>query len=373
MPDRPGPVKQSRLLSRLDVEIAAARTATEADCKRAERACYLARTGRIAEAQAVVDQLHQRYGQRPHIEVSVWVHLAEGLIGHFSEVDPSSRQKIQRAKALCFASGLARMQGLTCAWLASMEYSRHNFDGMFAEVEGALSFAARDNHSVRARVALVVARAVHLAGRVDLARPWYDRVRIHTLPDGDDATTSALMHGMASLHGALLRQSAMGGLAIVRESETALISAESNRRYDELNRVVSLPALEPLLRAQIHSLKGNFTEAARLYEQHLGALSMRGTLRLQSDLISDRAWCWVNLGMHERALVDANAALDQFVEDTQIDDRAATHSRVSQVFKVLGDADRAEHHAEQARQAWKAFGSLQASVLKQLPQIAELW
>ena len=128
MPDHP--MKTSRLLVRLDAQIEGARTPIEADCKRAERACYLARTGRIADAQAVVADLHQRYGLRPHIEVSVWVHLAEGLIGHFSQVDPTARQKIQRAKALCTAANLKHMQALTSAWMASMEYARLNMDAM---------------------------------------------------------------------------------------------------------------------------------------------------------------------------------------------------------------------------------------------------
>ena len=367
------PVKPSRLLARLDAEIKSARTPIEADCKRAERACYLARTGRIAESKAVVDQLHKCYGQRPHIEVSVWVHLAEGLIGHFSEVDPAARQKIQRAKALCTAASLKPMQALTSAWLASMEYARSNMDAMFTEVETSLTHAAPDHHPARARAALAIAQAVHLAGRMDLARVWYDRVRMHTLPEGDDATISALMHGMASLHGELLRQTAMAGLPRVQESATALIGAESNKRFDELNRISSLPALEPLLRAQIHSLLGNFGEACHLYDENLDALRLRGGLRLQAHLLADRAWCRLRMGMRDRALDDANATLGRFVDDTHLDDRAAAHSRLAQVFEALGEAGRAAHHSYLAQQSWATFAGVQSRILSRLPQVSALW
>ena len=371
MPDHP--MKTSRLLVRLDAQIEVARTPIEADCKRAERACYLARTGRIADAQAVVADLHQRYGLRPHIEVSVWVHLAEGLIGHFSEVDPTARQKIQRAKALCTAANLKHMQALTSAWMASMEYARLNMDAMFAEVETSLVHAVPQHHSARARAALAVAQAVHLAGRIDLARTWYDRVRIHTLPDGDDATISALMHGMASLHGELLRQTAMAGFPYVPESANALVGAESNKRFDELTRITSLQSLEPLLRAQIHSLLGNFGEACKLYEENLDAMDLRGGRRLQAHLLADRAWCRLKIGMRERALDDAHLALEQFVEETQLDDRATAHGRLAQIFEAVGQVDRAAYHSQLAQQFWAKFAVVQAGILRRLPQISALW
>ena len=49
-----------------------------------------------------------------------------------------------------------------------------------------------------------------------------------------------------------------------------------------------------------------------------------------------------------------------------IDDRAATHSRLTQVFAALGDTVAAEQHAAKATEAWSEFAEQQAVLAKAL-------
>ena len=56
-----------RLLVRLEAEIAAATSQLEADCKRAERAAYLARLARLEEAQIVVEAVSYTHLTLPTI------------------------------------------------------------------------------------------------------------------------------------------------------------------------------------------------------------------------------------------------------------------------------------------------------------------
>ena len=101
MSDRIAP---SRLLQRLEAEIAGARTQLEADCKRAERAACLARLTRIDEARSEITELQERNGRHPKIELSIWVNLAEGLIAYFDNVGVNTTDRVRRAHALSVAA-----------------------------------------------------------------------------------------------------------------------------------------------------------------------------------------------------------------------------------------------------------------------------
>ena len=114
MPDRLTP---SRLELQLEADIVAASTALEADCKRAELAAYQARLGRFDEVRSTLSALHQRYESRPNVQISSWLNLVEGLVGHFTDMDPAARDKVLRAHALSTAAGLTRMRALSAAWL----------------------------------------------------------------------------------------------------------------------------------------------------------------------------------------------------------------------------------------------------------------
>lgn len=356
-------LKPSRLLLRLEAEIAGARTQLDADCKRAERAACLARLTRLGEARSEIVELQERNGRNPKIELSIWVNLAEGLVAYFDNVGVNTTDRVRRAHALSVAARQMPMWALCAAWLAQLAYSILDMDALARHVREALSIAETSNHAARSRACLVVAQALHLAGRADLATAWYERSRFHASIDGDDLTISALMHNMAWLRMLTIRQVV---LFDKREGDpkalaTALTNAESTDGFDKMRGDQSWQDLKPILRAQIVSLQGDAGGAVALYEQHLA--SAGAPSRLQSNLLADKAWCHVQLGHEREARSCVELALASLIDETQIDDLAASHSRLSQVFGKLHDTIRQNHHANAADEAWGTHRRLQAQAI----------
>ncbi len=364
-------MKPSRLLKRLEAEIAGAPSLLEADCKRAERAAYLARVGRFDEARAEVAALQRAYADLPNVLISSWLHLVTGLVEHFSDMNPTARDKILRASALSSAANLVQLQALSAAWLAQMDYLRGDPSSMVKRASQALRLADDDDHATQARVALVVAQAYHLSGRIDLALPWYSRVRIHASVDGDEATLSALMHNMAWLRSQRVRMTGWMQREAGRDEGHALLAAESVANFDAMIGSKSLGALVPVLRAQICAAQGRFEEALAFYEANLETALREGMGRLQADLIADQAWCRVNLGQAERSLADALVAEAHINPQGYLDDRAMAHGRLTQVFARLGDIDRAARHRDSALAAFAGHEAHQLEILRLLQECAE--
>ena len=364
-------MKSSRLLLRLEAGIGSAKSMLEADCLRAERAAYLARLGRFDEVQAELAALHERYDVRPNVEISAWVNLVEGLVAYFSAVGAPATDKLKRSFALSFAAGLHPLVALSSAWLAQFDYVRVDMDSMANNVRKSLQTAAAGHHSARSRAALVVAQALHLAGRPDLAFPWYSRAREHAVADGDDATTSALMHNMGWLRMMVLRQTVLSGRGTGLGSEHALMNAESTSHFDILVGDASWVSLKPILRAQILSLQGQVHEALALYESHLVAAESAGTIRLQANLLADKAWCLVKTGQFSLALESALLACANIGPNTHTDDLAAAHSRLAQVFCLLSDAEGERRQIQMADAAWRIHEMLQAHIVELLGTLNE--
>ena len=357
-----------RLLARLDAAIAAAADPFDADCLRVERACYLVRQGHFEPATTELDGVRSKYDARPSPSISAWLSLADGLMSHFSEVGGAARDKMRRAHALSAAGRLMPLHALSSAWLSHMDYNRHDFESMLRHMSQALQLAHTDHHAARSRANLVAAKALHFAGRLDLAQPWYARARAHANAEGDDATISAIMFNMASLRTTNLRQatlSAAGGSAA--ESEHALMGTDSSIHFDQMVGAASLASLLPNLRAQVLALQGEPAQALALYEVHLPAA--RGISRMRSCMLSDQAWCRMQVGQAEAAGADALEAEAALGDDTQVDDTAATHSRLAQVFAALGDAPTAQGHQILAAQAWQDFRALQARIVVMMGRV----
>jgi len=361
----------SRLLSRLESATRSARDPVSADCLLAERACYRARQGHADEAQETIRVLRLRYAAQPIDFVIAWINLAEGILHHFRDMDVSrAREKIQRAHALSEVSQQEHLIARTAAWLAHMDYLRGDVESMVRNLRRSLQTATPDNHAALSRSCLVIADALHFSGHLELARPWYTKSRVHATSEGDDATISALMHNMAWLRAANLRQTKFCGLAPNPAGDFALLSADSVLSFDQLLGTASLKSLVPILRAQVLSVLGECAQALVLYEENLTIAVQEGLRRMHSNLLADQAWCRLQLGQTDAARRDALAAEDLLDSRGHHDDRANTHSRLEQVFRAIGDTPSELKHAALAAKAWDQHSQLQQRFVEQVGELA---
>lgn len=361
----------SRLLTRLEADIAAATDPVTADCLRAERASYLARQGRFDEAREVLEQLRVRYGSTPAVQVSIRMHLLDGLLSYFTSLGTPARDKLLRAHALSAAAGLTSLRALCAAWMAHIDFCIHRFRPMADSVREALALSASTDTAVKARANLVAAEALHLANRYDLAAPHYHRARVAATADGDDATISALMHNMTTIQVTTWRQVVLSGRGALPATQFALASADSTMNYDTQIGASSLNALVPLIRAQVFSLTGRHRDAVTTYLEVLDTAARQGLQRQFAAVFADRAWCYAELGEIENALSDAHAAEAAFSDQTQVDDKAAAHSRLAQTYSRLGMAIEASAEREKAELAWTSFEAMQVELVRLLVDLPE--
>ena len=356
-----------RLVERLGALIARDPDSIAADCARAELACYDARQGQYEKAAALLDALRIKYEAKPHPAISTWLSLADGLMSHFTDVGVSARDKMRRAHALSAAGRLMPLHALSAAWLAHMDYTRLDVDAMASHLGQALHLAEPEHHAARSRANLVAAQALHLAGRLDLALPWYQRARTHAIAEGDDATISAVMFNMASIRATNLRQVALTGEGNAMDGVYALLSADATSSFDARTGAASAMPLHALLRAQILALQGDAAQALTAYEGHLA--SAQSPLRLHCAHLADQAWCRSQLGQMDAARRDALAAEASLTSDTQLDDSAATHSRCAQVFEALGEVELSQHHRDLAAAQWQAYRAVQARIVEAVTRL----
>jgi len=366
MPDR---VRTSRMELRLRGQINSAKSSTDADCRRAELAAYLARLGRFDEAREGLDSLRQRTYREPRVELSAWIHLAEGVFAYFSNGGVSKADGVQRAHALCLAAGLDDLRAICTAWLAQWDYARVDMAALASHLREALKLAKPTNHSARSRASLVAAQALHVAARPDLASPWYSRARHHALAEEDDVTVSALMHNMAWIRMLLMRQAILTGHGDASAGRHALMNAESTAHFDQMLGDSSWEELKPILRAQILSLQGEASQALILYDEHLGDLKVAS--RLQAHLLADKAWCHTQLAQPEAARDCAAQALLSLEYTTDADDRAAAHGCLAQAFAALGEADKAWSHRHLAAADWAEHQAAQECAIRLLASVDE--
>jgi len=351
------PKIKSRLLSRLDAEIAAASSHTQGACARAQRALLLARHGHMDAAREALTALHQLAFQHPHPELGAWLHFAEGLMSYYTDFSNSAHEKIARAQLIARSAALPGLEALCAAWLAQLAYVRHAPQEMLAQARLCDLLAAAEAHGSRYRLCTVMGLAHQFAGQVGAAQLWFAQARGHALKDGDDAAVSALMYNMAEIRTAQVRRESLS--ASVAGGQGLLLGADSIQHYDAAVGGSVKPDLTPILRAQILAVEGDFGQALALYEAHLPKAMSSGLARLGSSLLADLAWCRVNLGQTTQGLAQAQEAEIELDAHCDVDDRAATHSRLAQVYGLLGQTEAAAAHAERAAAEWREFAQQQ--------------
>ena len=107
------------------------------------------------------------------------------------------------------------------------------------------------------------------------------------------------------------------------------------------------------------SYTGRFQEAFDIYETRIDHARMASAVRQRGAWLADTAWCLINLNRPDEARPLAVEAAGAMTPETQIDDRAATHSRLALVFAALGDKDTAAEHQASADDCWGQYRAFQ--------------
>lgn len=349
-----GPVKlRSRLAQRLDGEIVAvASMPARAAVLQAQRAILWLRHGREAEARAELNRLQARALAHPRVELAAWLHLAEGLTAYFSAFGGGARERVRRAQVMARAAGLAALQALCEAWLAQMAFVDRDIDALVAHAGAALAGPA--DHASACRVASALGMAWDLAQDEAAASAWYAFGRRAASADGDDAGLAALLYNQMQMRALRIRHAALAGEP--GEAPAVLLGVDSIGHFDDAVGGSARADLTPLLRAQLLTVQGDFGAAATLLEAHLPEAVAAGLARTGGSLLADLAWCWANTGeaLRARALAD-QAAVEVLAEDSphcDLDERAALHARLAQVYARLHEDGLAARHGDAAQEAW---------------------
>lgn len=345
---------RSRLAQKLDGEIAAV-AAMPARCAvlRVQRAILWLRHGREAEAREELDRLHETALAHPRVELAVWLHLAEGLWTYFGAFGGDGRDRVRRARVMAAAAGHRPLQALADAWLAQMDFVGRDIDKLVEHAQAALAVLQPGDHGAAYRVATALASAWSLAAGEAAATPWYAWARQHAIAEGDDAGLAGLLYNQTLMRALRLRHAALAGEP--HEAPAVLLGVESIDRYDDAVGGSARADLTPLLRAQLLTVQGDHAAAATLLEANLPEAVAAGLARIGTSLLADLAWCWTHTGqsLRARALAD-QVAIEVQAEDLSccdLDECAALHARLAQVYARLGEDALAARQSEAAADA----------------------
>lgn len=348
------PVKlRSRLAQKLEADIVgAAAVPARAAVLQAQRAILWLRHGREAEARQELSRLQARALVHPRVDLAAWLHLAEGLTAYFSAFGGGARERVRRALVMAQAARLPALQALCDAWLAQMAFVDRDIDRLVTHAAAALQ-APADN-AAACRVASALGMAWDLAQGEAAATAWYAWGRRAASADGDDAGLSALLYNQMQMRALRIRHAALAGEP--GEAPAVLLGVDSIGHFDDAVGGSARADLTPLLRAQLLTVQGDFAAAAALLEAHLPEAVAAGLARTGGSLLADLSWCWANTGeaLRARALAD-QAAIEVLAEDSphcDLDERAALHARLAQVYARLSEAGLAARHGDAAQAAW---------------------
>jgi tetratricopeptide (TPR) repeat protein len=298
--------------------------------------------------------------------------LAEGILWFSTGDFAKFEDRVRRAHGIATASSYLAARATCAAWLALSAFNDRRYSEMVSLLRQALSLAAKSDHQARARASLVLADAFHLAGRFDLARPWYETTRQHATAEGDESTLSAMLHNVAAFRASNVKFADALGTYLAEEARRANLEATSAAAFDHGIGTKSFDQLIPHVVEQLLVAEGKFKQAYdQLAKMDVSRLPMRG----HATHYADFALCAWHVGEHalaEQLVPKALAALERPVD---ADDAAYTYCRLASLRSASGQgALAAELQAKAAKEAtrYRAFqAELEGSLVQLTVDLAE--
>lgn len=336
-------------------------------CLLAQRAMYFARKGELDRSLADIAAINVG-ASSPILIVSVMRNLAEAVVDFYCYHGEKALDKSMRAYSLAVAGELIPERALSAAWLAHFFDSDHDVDRASKYAKEALTISEIEAHDTRARAGLVVAQNLGIAGRPDLAASWYASVLRHASVVGDELTISALMFNRTMEQVSCLRQSKLQFDRIGWQSSCVKAAATSAGNFDILVENHGLENLNPLLLAQVLSLRGSYQDALDIYSSQLPLDGY--AFRMKADFAADHSICLLKLGRPHEARQMMELALQKLVPETHPDDRASTHSRAAILYSELGNREESTRQSRLAVMLWQEYSVIQSRMVELFSGIA---
>ncbi len=311
----------NKILDQLNRDLARAQSDDERAELLAKIACALARIGNFDGAKSIIRDLRVSYGTGRNGRITVWIMLAEGLIGLYGELNPLALDRVNRAFVLSVAINYREMAAIAAAWKAHIEFETSKYDAMCQSLRSAISYADDSNDYAHVRICAVLANCFMMSGNRPQSQKCFLRGREHALRIGDQPSLEALVYNRAAFGLAWMRVESCLGRSDREDASLLQAELQSAQNLQELTGISALSNHIFLWRARFLVLQERFDEAIGA----LNAVRLRGPFASynfsQSFTDLELAYCNMKLGNEAEMLALSSKIDPAFSLALDLDDR----------------------------------------------------
>jgi tetratricopeptide (TPR) repeat protein len=360
----------TRLLERIDRQLAAAADAATRVRLLQDRAVALARFGRGDESREALAAARAQAQDGLPAWLTLRFGYVEAIQTYFARSFGVATERMREVLARARELGHGALVG-ECESALALFLQREGDVRSTARCARAVLANAQATAESRYRAAIVLAALLHDASLYDEARRMFDEAREAAQSMDDDIAMASLLHRAASLQAAQVRQAAARGELDGAALDRAIGALQNSIEFGKQLGAAPGRALDELTLAEMLVLQGRFAEALALYEANLARAEQDGRLVEVTIAHSDRALCLLRTGHRAAALAAAQAAQARLDEATPAEIRAIAHGNLAAVLEALGHAEQAREHATLSRIAWQATAHEQRETRRLLAEATE--
>lgn len=324
-----------RSIKNIDEKIRLSQNGLERLVLFAKRAGGLASHSYIAEAKATIVELRQ-VNTNADPRLTGWINFSEGLIEHFEKLDnKKAKNKFNRALLISQMVSDRELAGACAAWVAHCDFVDGNLSMAATNIINSFAWSLPDEHETRGRASMVLADAFNAVDQINTSRSWFRAARNHASQAGDIAMQNVMIFNIAaySVSRLTLDDCTLGASTSDRQRTTMEVASASN--LNAALGISELPTMIPTMQVELDIVDRKWDQAINNLENHPSRIVQNSPVRLIPKLVSQRAWCYANLGNLEAAEKDLEHALEIKSQCTDDDDLAVLLFRLSRVGEII--------------------------------------
>jgi hypothetical protein len=303
---------------------------------------------------------------------TLWIMLAEGVVGFFEEQSPHAMSRIQAAVVLGASMKYSRFVALGAAWKAHLECDAFKFSDMSKSLALAIDHLGETDLDAYTRIAIEIASGYAIAGRREKAKHWFTVGHRAASANGDRASIEALLYNKVALSIASMRvEGCSSSLSMELLGEVSR-ELRSLLNFNSLTGGFALMNHLQLVDARLRILLRDYREAKEKLQAIRGAKPFAENHFDPQYFALEVCFCSFHLGDSDAVNQYLNSVSQSDFQSLDLDDRIVA----SWMLATLSEADarfgNASAHrkalADQAEQ-YKAMQDSLAQSLDSLPTL----